>query len=80
MMVHGNPTKITLRVRCNIIYELTKNCRATFNVLLHLGYGVHDSIIRKTLGKSKVGSMTEYCGSVDKNNVLWTNESKVELA
>ena len=86
--------KITPRPKRTIIQEVTKNPRVTSKdlqaFLALANVCVHESTIRKTLNKNGVHgrlarrkpllSKTTWNDAVDYwKNVLWTEESKVEL-
>ena len=101
----GRPAKISPRARRKIVQEVTKNPRTTSRdlqaSLASAKVSVHDSTIRKTLGKNGIHgrvarrkplltkkNMNAHLKFAKKhlddpqefwNNVLWTDESKVEL-
>ncbi|RXM34592.1 Pleiotrophin [Acipenser ruthenus] len=101
----GRPAKISPRARRKIVQEVTKNPRTTSRdlqaSLASAKVSVHDSTIRKTLGKNGIhGRVARRKPLLTKknmnarlkfakkhlddpqefwNNVLWTDESKVEL-
>ncbi|MBN3314585.1 XRCC4 protein, partial [Atractosteus spatula] len=80
----GRPTKITPRARRIIFREITKNPRVMSKdlqaSLALANVSVHESTIRQTLNKDSKKEATtlqeEHCYW---KNVLWTDESKIEL-
>ncbi len=87
----GWPTKITPRVQRRLIQEVIKEPRTTSKELqaslASIKVSVHDSTIRKRLGKNSIhGRFPRQKPLLTKNNlqefwanIKWTDETKVEL-